>query len=160
MKPRLWLAVLLVFAITLAIVGVPVFLIRPFSAQTPTAVAVSYVLRRISPGVSVVSAVFMAAGLIVTWRRSRWIGRAVWVLMAATTAAAAWFAQQNHFEWMFRPIHDPRFVAISDATGVTPDELVIGVALDRESLAFPVRRIGYHHVVNTTVGAVPIVATY
>jgi hypothetical protein len=160
MKPRLWIAVLLVFAATLAIVGVPVFLIRPFSSQTPTAVAVSYGLRRISPGVSLVAALFMIAGLIVTWRRSRWLGRIVWVLMAGVTAATAWFAQQNHFEWMFRPVPDPRFVALKDATGVDTDELVIGVALDRASLAFPVRRIGYHHVVNTTVGSVPIVATY
>src|SRR5262245_20929968 len=145
MKPRLWIAVLLVFAIALAIVGVPVFLIRPFSSQTPSAIAISYVLRRISPGVSIVAAVFMIAGLLVTWRRSRWIGRIAWVLMAAVTTAAAWFAQQNHFEWMFRPAPDPRFVAIKDATGVTTDELVIGVALDRGAMAFPVRRIGYHH---------------
>ena len=41
------------------------------------------------------------------------------------------------------------------------DADAIGEALDRgEALAFPITRIGYHHLVNTTLGNVPIDATY
>lgn len=62
--------------------------------------------------------------------------------MTGVLLAVAWFARQNHFEWKFRPVPDPQFVAAREAKGVTPDELVIGVARNQEALAFPVRRIG------------------
>ena len=61
---------------------------------------------------------------------------------------------------MFRPYPDPRFLAATDAHGVPPEEPVIGVAASGAALAFPITRIGYHHLVNTTLGDVPIVATY
>ena len=37
---------------------------------------------------------------------------------------------------------------------------VIGVARSGDAVAFPVTRLGYHHLVNTTLGPVPIVGTY
>lgn len=37
---------------------------------------------------------------------------------------------------------------------------VLGVANATAALAFPITRIGYHHLVNATLGDVPIVATY
>jgi hypothetical protein len=75
-------------------------------------------------------------------------------------AAAAWFSRQNHFEWMFRPFPDPQFVAAAKATDLKPGEPVIAIAGRGEALAFPITRIGYHHLVNTALGGVPIVATY
>jgi hypothetical protein len=99
-----------------------------------------------------------------SWRR--WLpGRLAWrrialVALVLPTAAVTWFARQNHFEWMFRPFPDARFVAVDTATDLKPSEPVIGVALGGEALAFPITRIGYHHLVNTTLGRVPIVATY
>ena len=43
---------------------------------------------------------------------------------------------------------------------VDPDDLVLGVVIKDDAVAFPVRRIGYHHVVNVTIGGEPIVASY
>jgi hypothetical protein len=160
MRIRTWVALLLLCMLTAAVVGVPVFLIRPFSPQTASDVSWAYALRRAAPLTSAVGALLLIAALVVGWRRTRWIGRVVLIAMATVTVGVAWFARQNHFEWMFRPAPDARFVAAAGVTDVEPDELVIGAAIGREALAFPVRRIGYHHLVNTTVGDEPIVATY
>jgi hypothetical protein len=116
--------------------------------------------------VSLGGALVVLLALVTGWRRARWFGRTVLVLASTLMLATAWFARQNHFEWMFRPAHDVRFTAIKDATGVVAHELVIAVAApgsasaSADALAFPIRRIGYHHVVNTTLGDEPIVATY
>jgi hypothetical protein len=120
----------------------------------------AYALRQVSPAVSAAGAALLLAALVTGWRRTRWIGRTALLAMAIVTVGVAWFARQNHFEWMFRPAPDARFVAVGGVTDVVPEELVIGAAIGREALAFPVRRIGYHHVVNTAVGDEPIVATY
>jgi hypothetical protein len=162
MKALSWLAAVTVFVVTVAVVGVPVVLIRPFSAQTAADVAWAYELRRLSPLVSVAGAALLLILAVISWRRTRWFGRTAFVMMTMVMLAAAWFARQNHFEWMFRPAPGAHFVSARDAQnqGVKPEELVIAAAIGGDALAFPVRRIGYHHVVNTTAGGEPIVATY
>jgi hypothetical protein len=160
MKRLAWLAVLLACAIALSFVLVPVVLIQPFSAQTPSGVAWAYALRQASPYVSAGGAFVVIVALLAGWRRARWFGRTLLLAMTVLMLAAAWFARQNHFEWMFRPDKDVRFTTAKEAAGVTAGELVIAVGSGPDALAFPVRRIGYHHVVNTTIGGEPIVATY
>jgi hypothetical protein len=155
-----WLALFVTCVATLGVVYTPAFLIQPFSAQTASGVSWSYALRQAAPAVSVGGAVVVVAALLTAWRRSRWFGRTLLVALTTIMLATAWFARQNHFEWMFRPVHDVRFTAIPKTTGVVSGELVIAVADGSDALAFPVRRIGYHHVVNTTLGREPIVATY
>jgi Protein of unknown function (DUF3179) len=164
MKRLGWLAVFIACAVTLAVVLTPAYVIRPFTPQTVSGVSWAYDLRRMAPLVSLGGALVVLLALVAGWRRARWFGRTVLVLATALMLTAAWFARQNHFEWMFRPAHDVRFTSIKDATGVIPHELVIAIAAsdapNADALAFPIRRIGYHHVVNTTLGDEPIVATY
>ena len=151
---------------SILMVGVPVWLIQPFAPQTPDALAWSWRLKVLAPGVTLglgfVALAAVVAALRGTDRSSRGgIARTVGlVVLLAGHAAVAWFARQNHFEWMFRPFPDPRFVAAAAATDIEPDEPVIGVARGGDAVAFPVTRIGYHHLVNTTLGNVPIVGTY
>ena len=38
--------------------------------------------------------------------------------------------------------------------------MVIAVTLDRESRAYPIREMGYHHIVNDRLNSLPIVVTY
>jgi hypothetical protein len=162
MKRLGWLAVFVACVGTLLVVLAPVYLIQPFEPQTVSGVSWSYDLRRLAPVVSLGGAFVVLLALVFSWRRGRWFGRTLLLVASVLMLGTAWFARQNHFEWMFRPVHDVRFTSIKEATGVVPEELVIAVASDtgRDALAFPVRRIGYHHVVNTTLGAEPIVATY
>ena len=61
---------------------------------------------------------------------------------------------------MFNPLDSPRYVDAAKATFVKPDDVVMAVEIGGEAVAYPVRQIGYHHVVNDVIGRKPIVATY
>jgi hypothetical protein len=38
--------------------------------------------------------------------------------------------------------------------------MVMGIVSNGVAMAYPVNQVAYHHVVNDTVGGVPIAATY
>jgi hypothetical protein len=61
---------------------------------------------------------------------------------------------------MFAPLPDARFVRAANADFVTPDDMVLAVAVGSDAAAYPVRQLAYHHLVEDAVGPVPIVATY
>jgi hypothetical protein len=61
---------------------------------------------------------------------------------------------------MFNPVENVRFAKVSETDFVADDEMVLGVKINGDSVAFPVRQMAYHHVVQTTVGGTPITATY
>ena len=42
----------------------------------------------------------------------------------------------------------------------TPKDMVIAVTLGGESRAYPIREMGYHHIVNDRLHQLPIVVTY
>ena len=161
-----WIVAAGALVVAAAVVGLPVWLIQPFAPQTPDAVTWSWQLRQHAPRVAVAMALVVLAAAARLWPRPstvRWhlaARRLSLVLIVVLTAGTAWFARQNHFEWMFRPFPDPRFVAAAEATDVPAEAPVLGVANATAALAFPITRIGYHHLVNATLGDVPIVATY
>jgi Protein of unknown function (DUF3179) len=74
--------------------------------------------------------------------------------------AATWFARQNHFEWMFNPLAKPLYAKALDAPFTNEDDIVLAVERNGEAVAYPVRFMAYHHLVQDTVGGTPIVATY
>jgi hypothetical protein len=39
-------------------------------------------------------------------------------------------------------------------------EVVMGIDVNGTALAYPVRQLAYHHLVNDVVGGTPLVATY
>jgi hypothetical protein len=160
--PRLvWVGLLLVLAAAVALVGVPIYLLWPFKPQGPSFVPWAWTLRREwAPAGTAGLALILLGGLYVGWKRTRWPGKSALALMALAGVAVAWFAHQNHFEWMFNPIAVPRFDVGAKAPGLDPDDLVLGVVIKDDAAAFPVRRIGYHHVTNVTVGGEPIVVSY
>jgi hypothetical protein len=65
----------------------------------------------------------------------------------------------NPYEHMFHPIGEPRYLAANLAT-VDANDMVIAVALGNESRAYPIREMGYHHIVNDRLHGLPIVVTY
>ena len=58
-----------------------------------------------------------------------------------------------------RPIYEPKFIAGEDAS-LRREELVIGVALNGESRAYPVGPLNFREMVNDVVGGVPILVTW
>ena len=159
-RKRVWLILFLAVLVVLVVVLTPVFLIMPFKAQTPRIMEVSYVMRRWSPWLTPVAVALMLALTIGLWPASRWWGRIVLVILLLPVLGATWLARQNHFEWMFNPLPNPAYAKPSDATFVNDDDRVLAVNIGNESVAYPVRIMAYHHLVEDTVGATPIVATY
>ena len=61
----------------------------------------------------------------------------------------------------FRAIDNPPMVPAAEASVfLADDEYVLGVTINGESRAYPTRFVWWHHVVNDTVGGVPLVVTY
>jgi Protein of unknown function (DUF3179) len=155
-----WLAVFLLTLVTLAMIVIPVYLILPFKSQTPRAIETSYYLKRWSPLVTLFGLIITAALSVYLWRGVRWFKRTALILLVGLAAFLAWFARQNHFEWIFHPLPAATFANVSDATFVPDSDQVMAVSVNNEAVAYPIRAMAYHHVVEDTVGSVPIVATY
>jgi Protein of unknown function (DUF3179) len=155
-----WLALLVLIVAVLVIVLTPVFLIMPFKGQTPRIVEISYLMRRWSPWLTLLASALIVLLAIRLWLGGRWWSRALLVLLLLPAFAATWLARQNHFEWMFNPLPNAAYAKAADAPFVTDDDRVLSVTISGESVAYPVRLMAYHHLVEDTVGGTPIVATY
>jgi regulator of extracellular matrix RemA (YlzA/DUF370 family) len=61
---------------------------------------------------------------------------------------------------MFNPLLDANYARVDEASFVADGDMVMAVAINGDAVAFPVRQMAYHHVVNDVVGGKPITATY
>lgn len=154
------LLVLLLVVLTVGMVLVPALTIHPFKPQTAEGLETSYELRRAAPVATILSLVSALALAVWLWRGARWWWRSALVLAVLFLGVVTWFARQNHFEWMFAPLANTARAPAAEATWVEPDDMVLAVDLNGESVAYPIRQAAYHHIVQDTVGGVPIVATY
>jgi hypothetical protein len=163
-RPRvwpLWIALLATIAVGVGVIAFPTFYIMPFKSQQASVMALALQARAAAPLVTAIAAALSAALAIVLATRSRrWWARGLAVLVIAPVFFGAWFARQNHFEWMFNPLDTPRYVDAGKAKFVQPDDIVMSVRIGGETVAYPVRQLGYHHLVNDVIGKAPIVATY
>jgi hypothetical protein len=145
----------------IALVVVPLAIDQPFGSQTPRALAVAFTMRRWSPLISALGVAGLVVLAVLSWpRRRRWLAGIGFGAALAISVAAAWFARQNPFEWMFNPLPRPAFVAAEKATFVEPDDLVLSVSVGGDAAAYPIRQMAYHHLVNDRIGRTPAVVTY
>lgn len=159
-RKLVWLTLFLLIAIVVAIVLTPVFLIMPFKAQTSRVLEVSYVMRRWSPIVTILGSLLILTLTMMLWLGGRWWSRILLVLVLVPVFAVTWLARQNHFEWMFNPLPNPAYAKAADVSFINDEDRVLSVTLGNGAVAYPIRLMGYHHVVQDTVGGTPIVATY
>ena len=159
-RKRVWLILLVSVLLILVAVLTPVFLIMPFKAQTSRTMEISYLMRRWSPWLTVLASLLILAIVVRLWMGGRWFGRIALVILLLPTLGATWLARQNHFEWMFNPLPNPAYAKAAGVTFVNDDDRVLSVTIGNESVAYPIRLMGYHHVVQDTVGGTPIAATY
>ena len=156
----LWLALVAVVAVAFAWVFIPVWTIQPFKPQTSEGLNLSYTLRRWSQPVTLVALALAAVLFVLLWRGMRWWLRVALVLLFVPVIAVTWFARQNHFEWMFKPLAQSAYVAADKVDFVGEDEMVLAVEVNGDAVAYPIRQLAYHHVVEDTVGGLPVVSTY
>jgi hypothetical protein len=156
-----WVLLLVVTLIALATVLVPALLIQPFKLQTPERLEISYALRHWSPVITLLAlAIALLIGISLWNQTRRWWRKLLLVSLFVPLLVATWFARQNHFEWMFQPLPNAGFARANDAAFVAEDDMVLAVELNGDAAAYPIRQVAYHHVVQDTLGGIPVLVTY
>jgi hypothetical protein len=156
-----WLLLVILTLAACAAVFIPAWQILPFRAQTARAVEVSYWLKSWSPIITLAAALGAFILTYQLWRARKGVLRKlVLCVLLAPLLLATWFARQNHFEWMFKPISSIAYAKASEADFVDDKDMVMAIELNGDAVAYPVRQMAYHHVVNDVVGGRPITATY
>jgi hypothetical protein len=156
-----WFAIVAVAISVVAIVAVPIWLIQPFAPQTQRSLDISFLFRRWSPTFTLVAFAVLLLLAVYVWSNSRrWFAKAALILPLLIVLPLTWLARQNHFEWMFNPLANASYVDASAADFVTDKDMVLAVRINGDAVAYPVRQMAYHHVVQDVVGGMPITATY
>ncbi len=60
----------------------------------------------------------------------------------------------------FVPLDNPEVIEATAATYLSPDDRVLGLTVNGESRAYPIRMLTYHHVANDEIGGVPVLVTF
>lgn len=156
-----WVILVFVVLAGLAAVLIPVWIIRPFASQSRQGLQLSYLLRSWSQTLTLITSAAALGLAIWLWPVAhRWWRKSFLVAILLIGFLSTWFARQNHFEWMFNSLSMPSYASVSDATFPGDTDMVLAVENNGEAVAYPVRLMAYHHVVQDIVGGVPIVATY
>jgi Protein of unknown function (DUF3179) len=145
----------------LALALYPLYVIRPFREQKPAALERALLVTLHDKVIVIGLFLLIIICALFVWRRAGWIARLTLLTPAMAIALIAVVAPWvNPYEqMMFHPFGDPRYVTIQQA-GIDSKDMVIAVTLDGESRAYPIREMGYHHVVNDRLHQLPIVVTY
>jgi len=153
------LCLLLASLVAVIFAGYPMYVIRPFREQTPAALdrALWVLLYNRLP--LLILACLIATLALLLWRRTGWGARLLLVPAMVMAVIAAAFSWINPYEHMFHPLGAPHYIPAQQAAIDTID-MVIAVSRGGESRAYPIREMGYHHVVNDRLHQLPIVVTY
>ncbi len=161
MKKALSTVVVLLVILSLLVVLVPAYLIQPFASQTQSDLDVSYALRRASPPATLAALLVGLVCAFKLWRSTRgWVRKSLLAFAGLLLVGFAILARENHFEWMFHPLPQPGYVEAAKARHVQGGDMVLSIEIGGDARAYPVPLLAYHHLVNTTVGGEPVVATY
>ena len=60
----------------------------------------------------------------------------------------------------FAVVDFPQIVHAGEATYLESSELVLGLTLNGESRAYPIRMTWYHHIINDELGGIPVLVTF
>jgi hypothetical protein len=157
-KPILWLGIILVLSFVLLVY--PIYVIRPFRYQGPHELALALMVLRVRPFFQIALAIAGLACLARWWPRSRGALRKVSASVCALLVIICGvLSRVNVYELMFHPLERAEFASVSEAK-LDGDEQVIAVKIGDAARAYPIRSMSYHHVVNDTLGGVPLAATY
>jgi hypothetical protein len=156
-----WLSLLAIAIAIFVMTAIPVWKIQPFAPQTNEALQISYLLKSWLPILTLAALLLSVAPIVYIWSNSkRWFGLPFLIVPFAVLLICAWFARQNHFEWMFNPLDQANFAKATETDFVSDDDMVLAVKINGEAVAYPVRQMAYHHIVADVVGGKPITATY
>jgi hypothetical protein len=152
---------LLVSLAALALALYPTYVIRPFTEQKPVALQRALWVTLHDKWILFALFLLITICALFAWRRAGRFGKLLFLApamgIALIAVAASWVNPYEQF--LFHPFGEPRYVAIQQA-GIDAKDMVIAVTLGGESRAYPIREMGYHHLVNDRLHQLPIVVTY
>jgi len=138
---------------------IPAFIIRPFSHQSPSALALAMSLRQSAPLVTLVAALVSLALALILWGANSKSRKIILASVILVVAIAAVMSRLNYFEWMFHPVDSPQFESAS-ASKLDKGEMILAIRYASDARAYPIREMAYHHVLNDVVAGVPVAVTY
>ena len=153
----------IVFSVS-ALVGiglffVPAFIIRPFTHQTSSGLALAMALRQRAPWGTLGAALVCLVFALVLWgTANRWRKIALAVVMVLVTFSAV-MARLNYFEWMFHPVDSAQFESAA-ASKLGNGEMILALRFGSDARAYPIREMAYHHILNDVFAGVPVAVTY
>lgn len=153
MKKIFWLGIvgLLLFEIA------NVYFIMPMpGSQRMNSINLAYFLYKWRWPFRIFFAIVIIAGFLgSTWKRKWLLIFPVGILCAVAYMANFVMAADHMF-------YQPKKLMMADAAAnkVDSGRLVIGITLNGESKAYPVRFLGFHHQVQDTLGGQPVMITY
>lgn len=146
-------------AISVACVAIPMFVIRPFRPQGARELELALAVWHAAPWVAGLCVVVVALLTVRLWKMSRAGMRILLAGLLFLALSGAIFANVNIFEKMFHPYDSPAFGSAAEVK-VDADDKVLAVTVGQDARAYPICTMGYHHIVNDTLGGVPIAVTY
>jgi hypothetical protein len=157
---RVLCAALLFTAVPFICLAVPMYVIRPFRPQVYSQLTAALTIRSLGPWLSAIAAIAVLAIIARAWSGSRrvWLRLAMGFLCLLVIAGAC-LTNVNIFEVMFHPYASPTFTD-SVSAQVDSDDKVLAIKINGDARAYPIRTMGYHHIVNDTVGGTPLAVTY
>ncbi|AEV97707.1 hypothetical protein A4D02_16305 [Niastella koreensis] len=153
MKKLFWLGCIALLLFEVA----AIYFIMPMpGSQRMNSIDTAYFLYRWRWGFRCLFGVMIIIGLVRgSWRRK-------WALAVPIIILAAVIYMANYkmaADAMFKQPQNILFAGTAE-NKVDRDRLVIGVTINGESKAYPIRFLGYHHHVQDVVGGKPILVTY
>lgn len=158
-RKLVWALLTVCAAAAFAAFAYPLYVIRPFRAQAPRELALALLARRWGPAAAVAAAVLAAFAVVLLWSGSRRWMRACAAAAATVTVLFAALSHVNVYELMFHRIDSPATIPAS-AAKLESGDMVLAISISGNARAYPIRAMGYHHIVNDWVGNAPVVATY
>jgi len=138
----------------------PIYVIRPFRAQGVTELAAALAVRRWAPlGASLFAAIALICAAVLWRRRQTKAARVFTVALASLAVTAAALTRVNIYELMFHRIDAPATIPAGEAN-LEPGDMVLAISAGGEARAYPIRMMGYQHIVNDVLGGVPVAGTY
>ena len=155
----IWLAFTLAAIVAIGLFFIPAFIIRPFTHQSSSGLALAMALHQRAPLGTLIAAILSVALAFCLWQSDNLRRKILLSTVVLLVLFSAAMSRLNYFEWMFHPVDSPRFEAES-ASKLDGGEMVLAVRYGSDARAYPIREMAYHHILNDVVEGVPIAVTY
>lgn len=155
----LWTVLIVVALIGTAFFFIPAYVIRPFTHQSARGLEWAMAIRDRAPLVSLVCAIASLLLALPLWPTIYKWRKALLILPLFLVIFSAVMSRLNYFEWMFHPVDRAQFEPESSSK-LDAKEMILAVRYGDDARAYPISQMAYHHILNDTVGGVPIAVTY